>query len=267
MNSLINSFLSQIGHTELKDSIPSPHPDVYLLHLKEHLILLGQQEEVKKGVLAFLEGDYLKNFRQVRALYHHPDAKELVLDNLISTRDGITTILKEHYGPFTYGPHESAFDEYLISMREAFGVTYNDQQILKHAGVRSIEDIPALGYTGKHQYVIDRVSPREREALLIENGGLSYHQWIEQEIQRFLTNPALLIREYSCIFENLFPDMVQVGTESFINQISHLDLPLLIEIILGKKNKLESILVEDQQIYYIQNIDPDMEKFWGRRST
>ena len=123
--------------------------------------------------------------------------------------------------------------------------------------------IIAMGYNGINQYVIDRITHQEREKLLVDNGGLSYQEWIEKEIDRFLKNPSLLFRQYSCIFENLFPEVVRLKPAVFIKSFQQLDLSLMAELIFGKNAKLEIFTEDETRINYIQEIPLSMETYWN----
>lgn len=244
-------------------TILSQQQEHFSLIKQEHqLLLIGSKEELKKGITGFLQGTLMENFRMVRSLYHHKQAKDLVLDALTSTPDKITDVLKDHYGPFTYSPYESAFDEYLISMREVYGITYNKQQIFDHAGVQSTNDFQKMGYNGIHQYVYDRVTYPEREQLLIANGGFSYLEWVQKEIDRFVSSPALLFREYSCVFENLFPDTVYLNKEVFIQRLLQMDLNLITELIFGTQARLFRLTDGNTECFCIKDIPLKLEQYW-----
>lgn len=262
MNTMLEKLVQRLHGSDQYEILYKNDSELALIRLKDQLMLVGSEEGLKTGISNFLNSELLDNFRMVRSLYHHQAVKDMVLDALCSKRDKIADVLKEHYGPFTYSPHESAFDEYLISMREVYGMTFSDQQILDHAGVSSMKEIIGLGYNGRNQYVIDRIIPQDREKLLVENGGLSYQEWIEKEIDRFWKKPSLLFRQYSCVFENLFPEVITLDKAIFIDAFQTLDLSLMVELVFGKDAKCRFFTEDESQITYIQDISLKLEQYW-----
>ena len=152
--------------------------------------------------------------------------------------------------------------EYIVSLREKDGIKISDQQVLEHAGVSSMDQIHAMGYHWPGQYIKDRIIHAEREVLLVANGGLPYKDWIETEISRFLENPSLLFRQYSCIFANLFPDKVFLDTDVFLQSFSTLDVELMIELVFEKSARLDDFMEGEATIFAVSHIPLKCREYW-----
>jgi len=180
----------------------------------------------------------LTSFRFVRKLYQSDKFRNILMSSLVSSREKVAALLEKHYGPFNYCRYESAFDEYLQSMRNKYQVIVREEMILQYAGFASFAEIAKRGYSSMEQYVYDMLSYEDRERMIIESGGIPYLQWIEAEVDYFLEKPSGLISEYGLIFENLFPDIVQVDQDRFMKQFLVSPVSDIVAMLFGDKVEL-----------------------------